>query len=232
MAGGSSSNITGDAGSTAIGRWAGVRIPAGTGLPLTTAGCGSPRETKSPGGRPAITMAGGMKIPPRAGCGCPAGCGRRRGAPGAKAAVIAAGLRCRRNAATGISSPSRWSITTFVPSVFVLRALENITNVHVNQRIVVNNITIINNTKNITNITYVNNRAVNRGVPVQHVQAATGRPVKIVHPDAGAGCRGERAPDGGGQAGDVHPGRRRSLRQDAPDRKSEPSPQTARKPTG
>ncbi|HVT19455.1 MAG TPA: DUF6600 domain-containing protein [Thermoanaerobaculia bacterium] len=40
------------------------------------------------------------------------------------------------------------------------------------------NVTIINNTTNITNYTVVNNRVVNQGVAVQHVEQATGRRVQ------------------------------------------------------
>jgi hypothetical protein len=40
------------------------------------------------------------------------------------------------------------------------------------------NVTIINNTTNITNYTVVNNRVVNQGVPVQHLEQVTGRPVQ------------------------------------------------------
>ena len=40
------------------------------------------------------------------------------------------------------------------------------------------NITIINNTTNITNYTYINNRVVNRGVEVRHIEKATGKRVR------------------------------------------------------
>jgi hypothetical protein len=50
----------------------------------------------------------------------------------------------------------------------------------VDQHIVRNNVTIINNTTNITNITYVNNTVVNRGISVDNVQRASGRPVEKV----------------------------------------------------
>lgn len=43
-----------------------------------------------------------------------------------------------------------------------------------------NNITIINRTTNITNITYVNNRVVNRGVEVRNVEERSGRRVERV----------------------------------------------------
>jgi hypothetical protein len=42
----------------------------------------------------------------------------------------------------------------------------------------VRNVTIINNTTNVTNYTVVNNRVVNQGIPVQHVEQVTGRRVE------------------------------------------------------
>jgi hypothetical protein len=39
-------------------------------------------------------------------------------------------------------------------------------------------VTIINRTTNITNITYVNNRVVNRGIPVEHVRERSGRNIE------------------------------------------------------
>jgi hypothetical protein len=48
------------------------------------------------------------------------------------------------------------------------------------RRITYNNVTIINRTKNITNITYVDNRAVNHGVLVRNVEHALGHPVRRV----------------------------------------------------
>ncbi len=50
--------------------------------------------------------------------------------------------------------------------------------VQINQRIVRNNVTIINKTKNITNITVVNNHVVNQGVPTGTVERASGRRVQ------------------------------------------------------
>jgi hypothetical protein len=46
---------------------------------------------------------------------------------------------------------------------------------HVREHVVVNNTTIIKKTTNITNITYVNNRVVNRGVSVTEVERSSGR---------------------------------------------------------
>jgi hypothetical protein len=46
---------------------------------------------------------------------------------------------------------------------------------HVRQHVVVNNVTVIKKTTNITNITYVNNRVVNRGVSVTEVERSSGR---------------------------------------------------------
>lgn len=43
-----------------------------------------------------------------------------------------------------------------------------------------NNVTIINRTTNITNITYVDNRVINRGVPVRDVEERSGRRVERV----------------------------------------------------
>jgi hypothetical protein len=51
---------------------------------------------------------------------------------------------------------------------------------NVNQHIVRNNVTIINQTTNITNITYNDNRVVNQGVSITNVEHATGRPVEKV----------------------------------------------------
>ncbi len=48
----------------------------------------------------------------------------------------------------------------------------------VDQHIVRNDVTIINNTTNITNITYVNNHVVNQGISPANVSRATGRPVE------------------------------------------------------
>ncbi len=64
------------------------------------------------------------------------------------------------------------------PDRFVYVNETNITEVRVDQHIVRNNVTIINNTTNITNITVVNNRVVNRGVPVEDVERRTGRQVQ------------------------------------------------------
>jgi hypothetical protein len=50
----------------------------------------------------------------------------------------------------------------------------------VDQHIVHNNVTIINQTVNITNITVENDHVVNRGISVTNVQNATGRPVEKV----------------------------------------------------
>lgn len=58
----------------------------------------------------------------------------------------------------------------------------NITNLNIRESVVVSNTTIINQTTNITNITYVNNRAVNRGVDVKIVEKATGHSISIEHP--------------------------------------------------
>jgi hypothetical protein len=43
-----------------------------------------------------------------------------------------------------------------------------------------NNVTIINRTRNITNITYVDNRVINRGVDVRHVEERSGRRINRV----------------------------------------------------
>jgi len=51
---------------------------------------------------------------------------------------------------------------------------------NVHDHIVRNNVTIINRTTNITNITIVNGRAVNRGVAVENVERVTGRQVQRV----------------------------------------------------
>jgi len=53
-----------------------------------------------------------------------------------------------------------------------------VTTGRVDQHIVRNDVTIINNTTNITNITYVNNHVVNQGMSVANVSRATGRPVE------------------------------------------------------
>lgn len=50
----------------------------------------------------------------------------------------------------------------------------------VDQHIVQNNVTIVNQTTNITNITVINNHVVNQGMPVANVQRATGRTVEKV----------------------------------------------------
>jgi len=50
----------------------------------------------------------------------------------------------------------------------------------IHEHIEQNNVTIINRTTNITNVTYVNNRVVNRGVPVEHIQQAGGRNVEVM----------------------------------------------------
>jgi hypothetical protein len=51
---------------------------------------------------------------------------------------------------------------------------------NIRERIVVNNVTIINRTTNITNITIVNGRARNRGVSPANVERYTGHPVERV----------------------------------------------------
>lgn len=51
---------------------------------------------------------------------------------------------------------------------------------HVREHVVVNNVTIIKKTTNITNITYVNNRVVNRGVSVTEVERSSGRHYETV----------------------------------------------------
>jgi hypothetical protein len=48
------------------------------------------------------------------------------------------------------------------------------------QHIVRNDVTVINNTTNITNITYVNDHIVNQGMSADNVSRATGRPVEKV----------------------------------------------------
>jgi hypothetical protein len=58
----------------------------------------------------------------------------------------------------------------------------NMVNINIRENVIVNNVTIINQTTNITNITYVNNRAVNRGVDVKIVEKATGKSIKIQRP--------------------------------------------------
>jgi hypothetical protein len=50
----------------------------------------------------------------------------------------------------------------------------------VNQHIIRNDVTIINQTTNITNITYVNDHVVNQGIPAANVARATGHPVAPV----------------------------------------------------
>jgi hypothetical protein len=55
-----------------------------------------------------------------------------------------------------------------------------VTSGRVDQHIVRNNVTVINNTTNITNITYVNNHVVNQGMSAANVSHATGRPVERV----------------------------------------------------
>lgn len=51
----------------------------------------------------------------------------------------------------------------------------------VHEHVVRNNVTIINQTTNITNITYVNNRVVNRGVQVEKIERASNRKIEPVH---------------------------------------------------
>jgi hypothetical protein len=55
-----------------------------------------------------------------------------------------------------------------------------VTGGRVDQHIVRNNVTIINQTTSITNITYVNNHIVNQGISADNVARATGRPVTRV----------------------------------------------------
>jgi hypothetical protein len=55
-----------------------------------------------------------------------------------------------------------------------------------------NNVTIIRRTTNITNITYVDNRVINRGVPVRDVEARSGRrieAVQLAHAESAADAR-------------------------------------------
>jgi hypothetical protein len=69
----------------------------------------------------------------------------------------------------------------YVPaSHFVYCDERYVTAGRVDQHIVRNDVTIINNTTNITNITYVNNHAVNQGMSAANVSRATGRPVEKV----------------------------------------------------
>lgn len=55
-----------------------------------------------------------------------------------------------------------------------------ITDSRVDQHITRNNLTIINQTKNITNINVSNNHVINRGVAVANVEHATGKPVQTI----------------------------------------------------
>jgi hypothetical protein len=55
-----------------------------------------------------------------------------------------------------------------------------VTSGRVDQHIVRNDVTIINKTTNITNITYVNNHVVNQGMPAANVARATGHSVEPV----------------------------------------------------
>lgn len=64
------------------------------------------------------------------------------------------------------------------PDHFVCVETRNITNVNIHTTIV-KDVTIINKTTNITKITYVNNRAVNRGVDVSVVEKAVGHPIAV-----------------------------------------------------
>ncbi len=63
------------------------------------------------------------------------------------------------------------------PSRYVYCDERQIITPRVDQHFVQNNVTIINNTTNITNITVVNNHVENHGVPVENVRRATGRDV-------------------------------------------------------
>jgi hypothetical protein len=63
------------------------------------------------------------------------------------------------------------------PERYVYVDEQYVTVVNVNQHFAQNNPTIIRNTTNITNITVVNNRVVNGGIPTQNVERATGRAV-------------------------------------------------------
>ena len=68
------------------------------------------------------------------------------------------------------------------PAQFICVETRNVVNVHIRETVIVNNITIINKTTNITNVSYVNNRVVNRGIDVKHVEKATGHAVHIEKP--------------------------------------------------
>jgi len=68
------------------------------------------------------------------------------------------------------------------------------------------NVTIIRNTTNITNITVVNNRVVNSGISVQHIEQVTGRPVPRLQVAAAAtATAGARAQVRAGQVAFYQP---------------------------
>ena len=156
---------------------AGGPTRSATGPRPTPAGSGWPRATNWNLGPPAITSAAGMKTPPKGGSGCRVRIQRRPGARGAKGTAIPPGRRFRPNAAT-THHQCRRGRRTLLParSRFVCVETRNITNVNIHT-IIVRDVTIIQKTTNITKITYVNNRAVNRGVDVKIVEKATGHPV-------------------------------------------------------
>lgn len=72
-------------------------------------------------------------------------------------------------------------VDTYVPTNQYVYCDERYVNApRVDQHFVTNNVTIINQTTNITNITYQNNVVINQGVSITNVQRATGHPVEKV----------------------------------------------------
>jgi hypothetical protein len=67
------------------------------------------------------------------------------------------------------------------PEDYVVVDERFLTEPSVGRHVEVNNTAIFNRTVNITKISYADNRAVNRGVDVAHVQQRIGRPVPVVH---------------------------------------------------
>lgn len=67
------------------------------------------------------------------------------------------------------------------PDRFVFVDERNFGEPRINRHFVHADVTIINNTTNITNVTIVDNRVVNRGVPADHIERITGRAPERLH---------------------------------------------------
>ncbi len=151
-----------------------------TGFTPTPAGLGS-RKSRSVGRR--ITTDVGRACAILAGFGCRAMNGRRRGFPGARVMTTSVGHRCRRKRAS-IAGPAstigQTVITTSVRTNIAFVATKQFGAPRLESAVVPSerNVTIVNQTTNVTNITYNNTTNCKPGSELRrnsHADAAADR---------------------------------------------------------